>query len=93
MTLIERLHERQIKRNEPMETSEKLRILDELKEMIVSGENLPTSLNDKIVTDLERLIKSVETPSTNNHEPWLIQGNNDFPQNNTYVEPWESMGK
>ena len=30
---------------------------------------------------------------TFSNEPHLSQGNNDFPQNKTYVEPWESMGK
>jgi len=39
---------------------------------------------NEIKDELERL---------RNNEPHLSQGNNDFPENNTYVEPWESMGK
>lgn len=30
---------------------------------------------------------------TNDSGPWLTNGNNDFPEPNTYVEPWESMGR
>jgi len=40
---------------------------------------------------LEMLDKQIKDIRDN--DPWLTNGNNDFPQPNTYVEPWESMGK
>ncbi len=44
---------------------------------------------DTIVETIEAIVWERER----SNEPHLSQGNNDFPQNNTYVEPWESMGK
>lgn len=39
------------------------------------------------VNNLQDKINNMDTG------PWLTNGNNDFPQPNTYVEPWESMGR
>ena len=95
MTLIEQFHN-----NRKMKTKE------ELAQWVVDSRDPKTGfvkvsdseLYNTIVESIEKIVWEKknevrqETKAADN-EPWLIQGNNDFPPNNTYVEPWESMGK
>ena len=48
-------------------------------------------LYNTIVDDIQKLIDEKDNEIVDDG-PHLSQGNNDFPQNNAYVEPWESMG-
>lgn len=68
-----------------------------LKNKVQSLENEVNRLNG-LLQESENLVKLLRNSgnsvdSNYRDDDWSgAQGNNDFPQPNTYVEPWESMG-
>ena len=58
------------------------------------GKSLLEKISDKEIYDtIVEGIEKIVWDRERGNDPHLSQGNNDFPQPNTYVEPWESMGK